>query len=163
MKTQSIRILIVSIAMLSASGCLSRLEMDSQKSVLPAGIETTSVHCSAALQNYEEAINGSGYTKVPSGVIFKRVFTGGDDAPGSIDLINSRITMHMGGFNPLIPPTWWFTYTACVNYSFKGENHILSTNSNSSERISGERAAQEAVELAVTDLAKQVKAITVNN
>ena len=136
------------------------MSMDAHKSVLPAGIETTTVRTSSAMETHVDTVNSEGKIKIPTGTVFKRVFAGGEDAPGSIDLISSRAIMHMGGFNPLLPPTVWFTYSASVIYAVGEKKHTLSATANSRERVSAERAAQEAVEFAVTDLAMQVRAIS---
>jgi hypothetical protein len=158
--SKSIGLLIAWACLLLNAGCVSNLSMDSHKSVLPAGIEMTTVRTSSALENHVDTVNSEGKIKIPTGTVFKRVFAGGDDSHGVIDLINSRAIIHMGGFNPLLPPTVWFTYSASVSYTKGEKTHILSATANSSERISAERAAQEAVEFAVTDLAMQVRAIS---
>jgi len=160
MKNQKIaRLLIASAAMLLASGCVSNVPMDitqsGRDSVLPAGIETTAVRTSIALATHEDTLNQMGSTfRVQSGKVFRRVFAGADDATGSIDLINSRISTHMGAF------TAGVTYTVSVAYTAGGQKHILSSTANATTAWTIDRAAREAVELAVTDLAMQVRAIS---
>ena len=99
------RVLIASAAMLLAGGCMSNVPMDitqsKRHSVLPAGIEAPAVRTSIALATHEDSLSQGGSTfNVQSGKVFRQVFAGADDAPASVDLINSRITARMGSFNP---------------------------------------------------------------
>lgn len=160
MKNQkTARLLIASAAILLAAGCMSNVPMDitqsGRDSVLPAGIETSAVRTSIALATHEDTLNQMGSTfSVQSGKVFRRVFAGADDAPASIDLINSRISTHMGAF------TAGVTYTVSVAYTAGGQKHILSSTANATTAWTIDRAAREAVERAVTDLAMQARAIS---
>lgn len=157
-KQKKFSFLIASAAILLAAGCMSNVPMDitqsGRNSVLPVGIETTAVRTSIALATHEDTLNQMGNTfSVQSGKVFRRVFAGADDAAASIDLINSRISTHMGAF------TAGVTYTVSVAYTAGGQKHILSSTANATTAWTIDRAAREAVELAVIDLAMQIKAL----
>ena len=157
--------LILALAVvLALAGCVSNAPMDITKSgresVIPADLRLNDVRLSIKLATLEDNVGQMGSTySVHSGKVFRQVFSGGEDAPFSLDLINSSMTQSMNDVMILATKSN-VTYTASVVLVVDGSKQTISSTATASTAWTLDRAAREAVERVVVDIARQVEVLT---
>ena len=149
---------------LTLCGCVANQPLDitheGGESILPETLRLANVRVGAKLANAEDTIERLERT-VQTGKVYRQVFTGSDDAPAVIELVNSSCTAEIG--SPYAGASGEIedpraTYSATVALTFKGETHILKTTKAVSSYKSIERAVRKAVERGVLDLTRQAQA-----
>lgn len=150
---------LVALAMLALAGCVTNAPMDitqsGRESVIPADLRVKNIRLSVSLATLEDKVGQMGSTfSVHSGKVFRQVFVGGEDAPVSMDLVNSSMTQSMGDFM-LLASKSNVTYTASVVLTVNGTKHTISSTATASTAWTLDRAAREAVERVVIDIARQ--------
>ena len=142
-------------------GCVSHAPMDitrsGRDSVLPPDLKLTSVRLTAKLAAATDtfAIMGSTFD-VQTGKVYMQVFTGGEEAGATLDLVNSSMTQSMNDVM-IIATKSNITYSATVVLKYPGGKQVITSSATASTAWSSDRAAREAVERVVIDIAKQVE------
>ncbi len=160
MKHILITSLVLALSGLGA-GCLTNAPMDitaaGGQSILPVDLTLSNVRPGIRLATLEDSLKQLGSTfNVHSGKVFRRVFTGGDDAPASIELVNSSIQQSIAD-NFIVWQTQQVVYTATVELRYNGQVRTLHSTGMGTTGINTDRAAREAIERAVIDIAKQAQ------
>ena len=150
------------VAALLFAGCMSNVPMDishsGRDSILPPGLELKNVRITTKLATREDVLAQMGSTfNVQSGKVYRVVFTGEETAPATLDLVSSSIGQSMG----LLTASVTYNVTATLKYGDKTQ--VLTATGTSSTAWTIDRAARNAVEQAVIDLAKQCEVYLKSN
>jgi hypothetical protein len=151
--------LIAIFALLASSGCVSNVPMDitqsGRASILPGDLQLSKVRITVKLATFEDLVGQMGSTfNVHSGKIYRQVFTGDEDAPASLDLINSSMTQSMNDVM-IFATKSNVTYSATVLLTIGDKKQIITSTATAATAWTLDRAAREAVERVVIDIAKQ--------
>lgn len=111
------------------------------------------------LATLENDAKDFGFTfRFQTGKVFHQVFTGDEDAPAVLSLVNSTVSKQSSNIMLLGTSTQIIFSVSVSLRAPDGSKHILSATGAGSTAWTIDRAAREAVERAVIDLAAQVKA-----
>lgn len=162
MQISILLVLSASVMALFSAGCVSNVPMDitqsGRESVLPADLKLQ-IRLTTKLATLEDPLKMMGNSfNVHSGKVFRAVFVGGEDAPVVMDLVNSSMTQSLNDVMILATKSN-VNYSVSVLVSLGDKKQILTTTSTASTAWTLDRAAREAVEKAVIDLARQAKAL----
>ena len=141
------------------SGCVSNLPMDitqsGRASILPPDLKLSKIRLTVKLATAEDVVSQMGSTfNVHSGKIYRQVFTGGENNIVSLDLINSSMTQSMSDVM-ILGTTSNVTYSATLLLMIGDKKYIISSTATASTAWTLDRAAREAIERVVIDIAKQ--------
>jgi len=152
-----IRLLVCGLACaagLLLGGCVSNAPMDitrsGRDSILPADLVMPNVRASTKLATAEDSMTQMGMSfSVHSGKVYRKVFTGGEGAPASLDLVNSSLAQNMGLLTSSV------TYNVSVMLIYENKKQVITASATANTAWTIDRAAREAIERAVIDVAKQ--------
>jgi hypothetical protein len=142
------------------TGCVSNMPMDVTKagreSILPAGLVLPNVRLTTKLATAEDVLSQMGSTfNVQSGKVYRQVFTGEEGAPARLELVNSSITQSMSDVM-ILGTKSNVTYTATLLFTYgDGKQQMITSTGTAATAWTVDRAAREAVERVVVDVAKQ--------
>lgn len=155
------RAIVALLVVTAVSGCVSNAPLDithsGRESIIPSGFSVTNVRLTTRLATLEDSLTQMGNQfNVQSGKVFRQVFTGGEEAPVYLDIVNSSMSQGLNNVLVLATKTN-VTYSASVLLVKDGEKHVLSSTATAGTAWTIDRAAREAVERVVIDLAKQTQ------
>lgn len=165
MKTANLpRALVALSACVILSGCVHNAPIDvtqsGRESVIPAGFVAPEIRPTVKLAMLEDVVPQMGNTySVNSGKVFRSVFTGSESAPASLDVIESSMTQNTAAGALYLTSNLTVTYSVRAVLNVNGQKHNLSATASASTSWTLDRAAREAVERVVVDLAKQANAL----
>lgn len=162
MKINILIFLSASVLAFLCAGCVSNAPMDitqsGRESILPADLKLQ-IRLTTKLATLEDPVKMMGNSfNVHSGKVFRTVFVGGEDAPVVMDLVNSSMSQSLNDVMILATKSN-VNYSVSVLISQGDKKQILTTTSSASTAWTLDRAAREAVEKAVIDLARQAQAL----
>lgn len=134
---------------------MSNVPMDithsGRDSILPPGLVLPNVRITTKLATAEDKLAQMGSTfNIHSGKVYRLVFTGGEAAPATMDLISSSIGQTTG----LLTASVTYNVTVLLQYGDK-KQQVMTATGTSATAWTVDRAARAAVEQAVIDLTKQ--------
>lgn len=150
---------VAALVIVFLSGCVSNMPMDitqsGRASILPDDLRLSQVRLTVKLATVEDVVSQMGSTfNVHSGKIYRQVFTGGETAPASLDLINSSMTQSMNDVM-IFATKSNVTYSATVLLTIGDKKQIITSTATAATAWTLDRAAREAVERVVIDISKQ--------
>jgi hypothetical protein len=125
--------------------------------IIPQTLRLADVRIGLKLATLEDPLKQLGSTfNIQSGKIFRQVFTGGDDAPAFIDIVHSSISQQTVD-QMIVWSSQQVIYTATVEFRHNGQTRTLHASAPGKTSFSTDRAAREAIEKVVIDIAKQAQ------
>ncbi len=163
MKTLS-KILAALALLLALAGCSTPVVVDptaaNRETLITPQSAVPAVRLSTQLATLENDVSDFGFKfRAQSGKVFRQVFTGGEDAPAMLDLVNVNISKSSSDLMILATKTQIVFQVSVSLRAADGQKHVLSSTGVGSTAWSIDRAMREAMEKAVLDLGKQVEAI----
>jgi hypothetical protein len=119
------------------------------------------VRLSAAMLTLEDPVKDFGNTyQIQSAKVFRAVFTGGEEAPYVLDLVNHSVAKQSSDVM-LLGTSTQITYTISVVLRRPdGTKQTFNSTGSASTAWTLDRAMREALERAAIDLAAQIRAVT---
>lgn len=154
----TLRLLALGAVVLALAGCVTHAPMDltrsGRESLLTPADRLVALRPSLALATREDTLNQMGNTyRVQTGKVFRQVFAGGDAAPAVADLVDASLTHQFS--SGLTKAT--VTYAATIRLQDARGEHTFTARATAETMWTVDRAAREAVERVVLDLARQIR------
>lgn len=158
------RIIILALALLALAGCSTPAIVDptaaKRETLITPEAVVSDVRLSTQLATLESDVKDFGVLfRAQSGKVFREVFTGGEDATASLDLVSVNISKSSSDLMLLATKTQIVFQVSVALRTADGQKHVLSSTGVGSTAWTIDRAMREAMEKAVLDLGKQVQAV----